>query len=221
MSDKKWRSLIDSQIAYYDARAAEYETSVGYRSGTFTDPNADSDALGRIQTIVREMPLVTSTLELGCGTGIWTRELLRTTQQLHAVDSSSHMLALNRRACGDCVSYDTANIFAWEPSQRFDRIVAGFVLSHVPDALLPDFIERVRRWNSIRGEVLLIDEAVPADGESSGGETVRELASGTRYAIVKIYRSVEKIRASFERANYRPTLEVRAGRLFGIVLSSI
>jgi trans-aconitate methyltransferase len=216
----KSRSLIDSQIAYYDARAAEYESSVFYRSGRFGDPNVDSKTLGWLQTIVRTMPFVTSTLELGCGTGIWTRELQRTTRRLHAVDSSSRMLALNRRVCGDSVSYDCVDIFEWEPSQRFDRVVAAFLLSHVPDDRLTDFVERVHRWTSTDGEVLLIDEAVPADDESPGGETVRELADGTRYSIVKISRTLEQIRKLFEGAHFRPTLEVQAGSLLGIVLSS-
>jgi trans-aconitate methyltransferase len=215
------RSRIDSQIAYYDARAAEYESSVNYKSGRFIDPNADAEALAWLQKIVRGLPFVATTLELGCGTGIWTRELLRTTRQLHALDSSSQMLELNRRACGDAVAYERANIFAWEPAQQFDRIVAGFVLSHVPDDLLEDFVDRLQRWNSIQGEVVLIDEAVPADGESSGSEAIRELADGTRHAIVKVCRSVGQIRESFERVKYVPTLEVRSGRLLGIVLTGM
>ena len=215
------RSLIDSQIAYYDARAAEYESSISYRSGRFVDPNEDSQALGWLQRIVRTMPLVTSTLELGCGTGIWTRQLVRTSRRLHAIDSSSQMLALNRRASGDTVTYERANVFEWEPTQCFDRIAAAFVLSHVPDDHMASFVEKVRRWSSDRGEVLLIDEAVPTEDGSTSSETVRELADGTRYPIVKIYRSLVQVCDCFERANYRPTLKIEAGRLFGVVLRRV
>jgi trans-aconitate methyltransferase len=213
------RSLIDSQIAYYDARAEEYESSLNYHSGHFVDPSADSQALGWLQKIVRTLQFVRSTLELGCGTGIWTRELLRRSRQLYAIDSSSQMLTLNRRACSDTVIYERANVFEWEAPQRFDRIAAAFLFSHVPDDLLTPFLEKVRRWNSNRGQVLLIDEAASAEHGSTTEETTRELADGTRFEIVKICRSVEKVRELFERANYRPSLEVLAGRFLAIVLT--
>lgn len=213
------RSLIDSQIAYYDARAEEYDSSINYLTGQFVEPNADSQAFGWLQRIVRTVPVVTSTLELGCGTGIWTRELARRSRLLHAVDSSEQMLALNRHVSSDTATHECANIFEWETSQRFDRIAAAFLLSHVPDDHMASFVEKLHQWNSDHGEVLLIDEAVPAEGESSGQETIRELADGTRYPIVKIYRSPEQICEWFKCADYGPTLKVEAGRMLAIVLT--
>ncbi len=213
------RSLIDSQIAYYDARAQEYESSVNYRSGNFADVDEDSRALGWMQKFVRAMPFVSSTLELGCGTGIWTRELMRTSSQLTALDSSSQMLALNRRACGDAVRYECGSIFEWETSQRFDRIAAAFLLSHVPDDHLTAFVDKIHHWNTDVGEVLLIDEAEPLEDVSENSETIRELADGQRFAIVKICRSADQICESFARADYRSNLKLIAGRFVAIVLT--
>ena len=212
-------SILDSQIAYYDARAAEYESSLNFHAGRFEGSNPDSDALGALQSFVRSLPSVRSTLELGCGTGIWTRELLRVSRRVHAVDSSAKMIALNRGACGPRVTYECADIFQWTPSQRFQRVAAAFLLSHVPDGLLNSFLEKVHRSLSPQGQVLIIDEAIPAESGSVRGRTVRELSDGTRYPIVKKYRSVGQVSEMFASARYAPVDRMLAGRFFAAVLS--
>jgi ubiquinone/menaquinone biosynthesis C-methylase UbiE len=44
---------------------------------------------------LRALPPVQDTLELACGTGIWTQQLLSITQTVTAIDASPEMIALS------------------------------------------------------------------------------------------------------------------------------
>lgn len=215
------RRLIDSQIAYYDARAAEYDESLGFRSGDFAPEGPDAASMRLVQRVLRRLPVADSTLELACGTGIWTRDLLKATIELHAVDASNRMITLNRAACRGRVTYECADIFEWEPTRSFERIAAAFFLSHVPDELVDRLVETIRRANTDGGEVILIDEARAADDEADDTDvsTVRRLADGSEFTIVKTYRDVEEICDLFARARYRATIKFSAGRFFLLCLT--
>ena len=75
-----------------------------------------------------------SVLELACGPGTWTRQLLRRARGVTAVDASREMLAIaaSRVPGGARVRFVRADLFAWEPGRRYDVVVMGFWLSHVP-----------------------------------------------------------------------------------------
>jgi len=139
---------------------------------------------------------------------------------VHAVDSSPNMIALNRHSNARRVTYECADVFEWRAERRFDRVAAAFLVSHVPDALLPQFVETIDRSNSNTGTLLLIDEAVPAKGSGNGVE-LRDLTDGRIFRIVKIYRSIEQVRVLFEPLGYRPSGEISAGQLFATFLSRV
>ncbi len=70
---------------------------------------------------------VDAALELACGTGLWTSQLLPMTITLTAVDAAPEMLALNReRVASDRVEYIEADLFDWEPDRRYDLIFFGY-----------------------------------------------------------------------------------------------
>jgi SAM-dependent methyltransferase len=213
------RILIDSQIAYYEARASEYERSLGYRAGRFRGTSPDAAALDLLARIVRALPRVRSTLEIGCGSGIWTRELLRICGRVHCVDSSPAMIARNRAACRRA-SHACADFFQWNSSQQFELVAAAFWLSHVPEPMFEPVIEKVRRLNAPRGRVLIVDEAALPEGGSLRSQRSRRLRDGRRFQIVKVYRKPADVREAFARAGYRPSLDIRAGRFFAIVMSA-
>ena len=212
--------LLDAQIAYYDARAAEYERSLGFSQGRFDDRNEDAKAFCHLQEFVRALPPVESTLEFACGTGIWTRELLKVSDIVHAVDSSATMIELNRLACDVRVTYECADIFEWTPSRRFDRVAGAFWLSHVPEALLATFVHKIDAALRPSGQVLIIDEAVRAEREYARGCAARELADGSRYEIVKVCRSRAEISEAFAAAGYGTDEYLQSGRLIALLMSS-
>ena len=89
-------------------------------------------------------------LELACGTGLWTRHLVRYATRVTAVDAAPEVLAINRDRVGDeTVRYVQADLFGYAPEPAaYDACVFTFWLSHVPDHRFAAFwdIGRCGRW---------------------------------------------------------------------------
>src|SRR6202035_2825910 len=130
------RVLLAEQLAYYRARAPEYtETAI---------PELPSGELARVRDQVLEaldsFHASGDVLELACGPGTWTRELLRHARTITAVDGAPEMLALARERLQDeRVQLLRADLFDWEPDRRYDVVFFGFWLSHVPHERFSDF----------------------------------------------------------------------------------
>jgi ubiquinone/menaquinone biosynthesis C-methylase UbiE len=82
-------------------------------------------------------------LELGCGTGLFTREFARSGARLTALDISPELLELARReVSAENVVFAAGNAYAMDfPPERFDRVVGSSVLHHLdaPRALAECF----------------------------------------------------------------------------------
>src|ERR1700761_4432001 len=62
-----------------------------------------------------------SVLELACGPGTWTPQLLRHAADLTAVDASPAMLEVAAARVGrDRVRFVQADLFTWRPGRRYD-----------------------------------------------------------------------------------------------------
>lgn len=74
-----------------------------------------------------------SVLELGCGTGYFTRELARTGADIIAVDVSPELLEIAREDCvSSNVRYESQNACALSyPEAVFDSVVGSSVLHHL------------------------------------------------------------------------------------------
>ena len=123
-------ALLAEQTAYYRARAGEYDKTSAFDAGSRAELVAALEAFaprGRV-------------LELACGTGEWTVELVKHASQLTAVDSSPEMLALNyERVARADVRFLQADLFAWTPPERYDVVFFSAWLSHVPPQRFEDF----------------------------------------------------------------------------------
>jgi demethylmenaquinone methyltransferase/2-methoxy-6-polyprenyl-1,4-benzoquinol methylase len=182
--------LLDEQRRYYAARAPEYE-DWWYRRGRF---ELDADAKAAWDADVAEVERALAevargnVLELAAGTGTWTRQLVRHADRVVAVDANPEPLALNTPEAEHVV----ADIFKWEPAERFDFCFFGFWISHVPDDRLDEFWALVRRALVPGGRVFLIDNGAgdPAHTTlSDSGVETRRLADGREFRIVKRYRT--------------------------------
>jgi ubiquinone/menaquinone biosynthesis C-methylase UbiE len=89
------RQLIDEQIAYYRARAAEYDATSTPEGDPFA---AHAD---RIRAALRSSAPRGRVLELAAGTGQWTGILHESADDLLVTDASPEMLELNRSRMGD------------------------------------------------------------------------------------------------------------------------
>ncbi len=189
--------VLADMVAYYRARAAEYdewwERTGRYDQGPehnarwFTERQQAFAALDALN-------LSGDVLELAPGTGIWTARLLRTARTITAVDASPEMVALSRARLGsDRVTYQIADLFAWQPERQYDGVCFGFWLSHIPADRLDGFLRTIAAALVPGGTVFFVDgrrepsttardQMLPAVGSQV---MTRTLNDGRAYRIVK------------------------------------
>ena len=173
--------ILTEQMAYYRARAAEYDATAY--------PRRERDE-ARIAAIVSELDVRGDVLELACGTGMWTQALARTARTLTALDQSPEVIEIARRRCPPTVRFEAGDLLSWDAGATFDAVFFAFWLSHVPAELFDRFFERVAGWLRPGGRAVFVDEpaGVAPQGELDGEIEVRTLTDGTRHRIVKVYR---------------------------------
>jgi len=181
-------SRLSEQKRYYAERAPEYD-DWWYRRGRYA---LEPDAFARWEADVAEAETALEAfaprgrvLELAAGTGIWTRKLVRLADRVVAVDASPETLALNTPEAEHVV----ADLFAWEPDERFDVCFFSFWLSHVPEEGFDAFWRTVRAALEPAGRVFLVDsgagDKAHTGTDQAGEEETRSLADGRSFRIVK------------------------------------
>ncbi len=218
MQDAKPKNLLDEQLAYYRGRAQEYDESV-LQFGRFASPGlaqADAD-WQHIVAALHALAPVERALELACGTGLWTQELLHISQSVLALDGAPEMLEANRaKLNSDKVSYQQADLFNWQPAETYDLVFAAFWLSHVPPALLPGHLEQAAKAVKPGGRVFIVDE--PAGGAQLSGpiegehQQTRALQDGSEFRIVKVYHHPQELADQLRKFGF--ISEIWAGEYF-------
>src|SRR5690348_6329439 len=111
--------IINEQIAYYCARAQEYDESVlriGRYASSVQTILPPLERVSWVDQVLQELKPCNHILELACGTGLWTRELVSIGKTITAVDASPEMLAINQYKISDKrIHYLQADIFQWQP----------------------------------------------------------------------------------------------------------
>jgi SAM-dependent methyltransferase len=181
--------LIASQREFYDLRAPDF--------GDETVPDrrvSGHMAIDQARALVEEFAPTGDVLELACGSGSFTRELVRHARTVTAVDGSPRMLERNRRELDDDrVTYVNADIFDWRPGRRYDAAFFGFWLSHVPPATFDEFWALVRSSLRPGGRVAFVDE----DDRGARNDDIhlvgnvpaapRTLRDGRTFDVVKVF----------------------------------
>lgn len=217
-------ALVEEQIAYYRARAGEYD-EWALRQGRYDrGPEANArwhaevaQVADALQSFLAERP-ITHALEIAAGTGLWTQRIAPSVQRLTALDAAPETLAINRERLGalaERVSYVTGDIFTWSPAERFDAIFFGFWLSHVPPERFDAFWANVRDWLAPGGRVFLVDslyndQSTARDHQLEGPEATtveRKLSDGQRYHIVKVFYTPDRLSADLAQLGWDSTLQ--------------
>lgn len=200
---------LQSQIAYYDARAEAYD-DFWLRRGEYelAAPLAEQWQEDVEQTRAFVGHLARGhVLELAAGTGIFTELLARTATSVHAVDAAPAMLARNRARMAGAhhVSYELADLFTWTPQRRYDVVFFGFWLSHVPDARLGAFWNMVSGCLAPGGQAALVDSRPHPDSADTRHSRVerRNLPDGRTFEVVKRYWSADELREDMSRRRWR------------------
>lgn len=140
--------LLKEQVAYYRARAPEYDAAYGSRIG--------------VDSLITELsarPVEGDVLELACGTGQWTKVLAARARTVTALDAAPEMLEIARERLGNSeVSFIEADVFQWEPRRTYDTVFFAFWLTHVPSSRFEDFWAKVGKAVAPGGRVIFIDD---------------------------------------------------------------
>jgi demethylmenaquinone methyltransferase/2-methoxy-6-polyprenyl-1,4-benzoquinol methylase len=186
-------STLQQQIDYYRARAGEYDQWF-YRQGRYDrGPEINRRWFAEAETVVQALDRFRPTgsvLELACGTGIWTEQLLRHATELTAVDASPEALEIHRQKLQSSkVTYVEADLFTWKPDRQYDVVFFGFWLSHVPPSRFGEFWALVDRALVPDGRFFLVDSADPTPATPSvqvdEHRSLRTLADGRQFEVVK------------------------------------
>jgi demethylmenaquinone methyltransferase/2-methoxy-6-polyprenyl-1,4-benzoquinol methylase len=205
---------LQEQIAYYRARAGEYDEWF-YRVGRYDHGEAINqrwfDEAGEVMQALHQFGPVETVLELACGTGIWTRELLKVGKEITAIDASPEVIEINRQKVqSSSVHYEQADLFAWEPDGQYDLVVFTFWLSHVPPERLDLFLQVVSQAVRPGGRIFMVDsrpartstardKPIQMDGDAY---QVRKLNDGREFRIVKVFYEPQDLRAKLADAGF-------------------
>ena len=205
--------LLAGQRAYYSALAPDY-----------LDQGLDLPGVGELVAELADaldaFRPAGSVLELACGPGVWTSQLLRHASDVTAVDASPEMLAIaaSRVAAGAPVRFVQADLFTWEPDRRYDVVFMGFWLSHVPAERWESFWAVVAAALAPGGRVFFADDAYRTPDELIEGpasSTIqRRTPDGTAYRIVKVPHEPADLERRLRELGWDVTVTPTAGPFF-------
>jgi SAM-dependent methyltransferase len=200
--------LLGEQVAYYRALGADY-----------LDQGLDlpgGDELGEALDAFQPRG---SVLELACGAGVWTAQLLRYATDVTAVDASPEMLAAaEARAGRERVRFIQADLFAWKPDRRYDVVFIGFWLSHVPAERFESFWSLVADCLKPEGRVFIADDAYRTPEELIEGPSSqviqRRIPDGTAFRIVKVPHQPETLQRQLRQLGWHFEVTATAGPFY-------
>ncbi|WUH97304.1 class I SAM-dependent methyltransferase [Spirillospora sp. NBC_00431] len=182
-------AAVREQIAYYRARAPEYDREY-----------AERDDMRELRPVFDGLPIAGDVLELACGTGQWTAPLAARARSLTAVDAAPETLAIARERVAPAeVDFVCADLFCWRPARRYDTVFFGFWLSHVPPSHLPGFWQTVADALAPGGKAVFLDNgpgeaAIEEVLEEEGVPAVRRrLEDGSEHRVVKVFHDPERL----------------------------
>jgi ubiquinone/menaquinone biosynthesis C-methylase UbiE len=213
------KNLLQEQLDYYRARAAEYDASLESMddSGASEGQPGEEEWTQAVNSLLGLGPCE-RVLELAGGTGIWTKELTRIAKDLTVLDGSPEMLEINRLKINHPkVRYERADLFDWVPEREYDLVFFAFWLSHVPPELVEPFLDKMQRAVSRGGYVFIVDE--PAGGKQVSGLVQegmyqqRTLQDGRTFNIVKVYYDPKDIQYRLGQRGF-VSKELKVGEYF-------
>jgi demethylmenaquinone methyltransferase/2-methoxy-6-polyprenyl-1,4-benzoquinol methylase len=200
--------LLDEQVTYYRSLAGDY-----------LNQGLDLPGGEELTEALEAFHPAGSVLELACGPGVWTGQLLRHATDVTAVDASPEMLAIAAARVGDDrVRFVQADLFTWVPDRRYDVVFIGFWLSHVPPGRFDSFWTLVARCLKDDGRVFFADDAYRTPEELIEGPSSstirRQLKDGTSYRIIKVPHRPPDLEQRLRRLGWNITVSATSGPFY-------
>lgn len=169
------------------------------------------------QFLLRHVPAdCRNALEIGCGTGAFSRQLARRAQQVQAIDLSTEMIrvAEARTAEEKNISFRCADVMTCDlPNEYFDCVATIATLHHLP---FKEVLLRLRQAVRPSGVLLVIDLFEPESLRTAAGwrdALLNVLAMGTSVSLRLLHngrlRPPRAVRAAWEehgRTDSYPTV---------------
>lgn len=219
------RDLDREMREYYAARTPEYDDWYLRRGRYSRGPARDlawHAELDRATAWLDGVAFAGDIVELAAGTGWWS-PLLAQKGELSMYDANPEPL---ERARERLVAHQLrAHLHvrdAWaEPDRPVDGLFCGFWLSHVPDDRLDAFLGIVGRWLRPGGTFAFLDSlpdpesgAIDSEPVGADGISLRRLADGREFRVVKVYRSAAALETALARAGFTEARVASTGRFF-------
>lgn len=185
-------------VEYYNRRAPDYEE-------IYRRPERQAD-LAALESRLIDFCRGQHVLELGCGTGYWTRRIAPASLSVMGIDLASDALEVARGAwtAPGRVRFRQGDIFRLEDvAGHFTAILAAFLWSHIPRREIALFLEGLSR-RFPEGATLLVVDNLFVEGSSTPiarrdpfGNTwqSRRLSDGTEFEILKNFPSPGELAA--------------------------
>ncbi|MGI9615388.1 MAG: class I SAM-dependent methyltransferase [Acidimicrobiales bacterium] len=196
------------QLSYYRRIANEYQ-----------DHTIDVPGKPELFAAIDEFRPTGNVLELACGSGIWTEQLVRNAASVTALDGAPEMLALARNRPGvTSVRFIEADLFTWRPDRTYDAVFFGFWISHVPPDRFDWFWTVIDDALAVDGRVFFFDDAYRTDAELiEGGDSPiveRKLNDGTAFRVVKVRYEPSELELELRRLGWNITVSSTPGPFY-------
>jgi SAM-dependent methyltransferase len=165
-----------------------------YAKRTFTSRQA------RLMAFLAQLPAGASILELGCGAGGDTAEMLARGFDVRPTDGSPEMAAIASKHLGRPV--ETLLFHELDEAEAYDGIWANACLLHVPRAGLADVLARI--WRALKAGGVFYASYKAGDGD--GRDTLNRYYN---------YPSQDWLRATYADAGEWSSLTMEAGEVLG------
>ena len=200
--------VVGEQLAYYRAAACEYE-----------DYALDVPGEGELLAAIKAFRPAGHVLELACGPGVWTKQLVESATTVTAVDAAPEMLARAKgRVRSGTVRFVEADIFQWRPDRRYDAVFFGFWLSHVPEERLQAFWAFVADCLGPDGRAFFFDDNYRTSGELIEGPdspvVERLLNDGTSFRVLKVPYQPAELEQRLRALNWDITVTATSGPFY-------
>lgn len=212
--------LLREQVDFYRACGViEDARTFATQSGVGHEPTLEPELVSAL----RRFGPRGDVLELACGSGRWTAELLLQADRVTAVDVAPGLLTVARRRLPDPrLRLLERDLFQWWPDRRYDVVFFAYWLCHVPASRFTWFWSWVERALKPTGRVFFIEvretgieTGDPREVAGVGTVTHRRLWDGRSFSLVQNHYGPADLRERLQRLGWRAV--VRAAGTYSLV----